>query len=200
MREISAMLPQWLRRSVSLLCVFPLLLGASLISFKCIGILAKGFEAIGWSAEVASNPTKLPSTTSPSPLLLVQLHGAPHAKEDDKVLLDLLASVFKASTGHLRLAVLIHRPDELPLVHPAFRAAFDASLSAAPPVSFRLVFMGDMHINDACYQIGANVTVPDCNMQLCFCSLCCTCPFFFFSFSVQSSYFASHSVCFLCLL
>lgn len=109
-----------------------------------------------------------PLPSSISSALLVQLHGAPHAKEDDKRLLDLLAQHSSTSGKAPRLAVLIHRPDELPLTQPHFRSVFDLYASSSPRVPMKLVFMGDMHINDACYQIG-DVTVCVALSLVCIC-------------------------------
>lgn len=128
-------------------------------SSRIAGILANGFKAIGWSTEVAVDLTRAPPISHSAPMLLVQLHGAPHSRDDDQTLLALLAALFKAPAQGLRLAALVHRPDELPLHHADFRATFDLAASAAPPVSLRLVFMGDAHINDACYALGPSVTV-----------------------------------------
>ncbi len=75
---------------------------------------------------------------------LVQIHGAPQSAADDVQLMDVLENIIKTASN-TRLALLIHRPDEVQILHPNFRHVIEKS------DRLHLVFLGDHHVNDPFY-------------------------------------------------
>jgi hypothetical protein len=119
--------------------------------------LLKGFESLGWLVEVQSLPSHphVKNTTA----YLIQIHGSPQSSDEDRELICLLENM-----QHVKLAILIHRPDELQVLHPNFHSLL-VSLASSRSVPLRLVFLGDKNLHDAFYNVGAHITVCQMNLK-----------------------------------
>lgn len=72
---------------------------------------------------------------------LIQLHGAPAAEAEDRLIIEALPSLFAKSD--LPIVILIHRPDEIQSRHPSLK-----KILAEANRPFGLCFLGDLHIDD----------------------------------------------------
>jgi hypothetical protein len=128
----------------------------------------KGFELIDW--RVSATPATAASPTS-THSYLIQIHGAPQSREDDAALIQVLRTFLTSGTPGLRVAVLIHRPDEVQLLHPSFSDVLSLASSSVP---LHLVFLGDKHLEDPAFTRAAHVKVINISF------------FFFFVFLVSA--------------
>lgn len=149
---------------------FVCIIGARTLYRFTYDMLAKGFEANNWRVQVLS-PGELPNTDFPPTALLVQVHGAPQSAQDDSSIIEFIETLLNKHSSDVglappRLAILVHRPDELPLIHPNFHSVLEKSNLKRSPMPFHLVFLGDKHVDDPAYSgIGDHMkkhVIPHC--------------------------------------
>jgi hypothetical protein len=97
------------------------------------GILKIGFQL---------NGCEIVSELAAADLIIIQIHGAPAAREADLEIIKNLPELSKFS----RSIILLHRPDEIRDSIPNFKAA----LASLPPTT-GLVMLGDLVVNDPFY-------------------------------------------------
>ncbi|HSW47780.1 MAG TPA: hypothetical protein VLG67_01755 [Candidatus Saccharimonadales bacterium] len=101
-------------------------------------ILIKGFENNSW--DVTEGILGKNFTT---PYFLYQIHGAPQAVDEDKILINMIRS----TPPETKMAILLHRPDELQERHPKLK-----EILSNMPENAALVFSGNLHAKDEFYK------------------------------------------------
>jgi hypothetical protein len=107
------------------------ILGSRSLSAYTDRILSRGFEEAGW--QIVS--------PAQADFLLVQLHGAPHAADDDVSIVHLLPALNAQRANH-GYGVLIHRPDEI-----QGRSELFADSGVLESASF-IALLGTFHVAD----------------------------------------------------
>lgn len=120
--------------------------GASTLDRYTKGILVDGFRNNGWGVE-ASDIDKKPEEGT----ILFQLHGSPQAVEEDKKITDRISEAI-AENDSSKLIILVHRPDEIQILHPNFDKVL---ATIVHPTG--LVLLGDKHLEDDFFKADKTV-------------------------------------------
>lgn len=108
-------------------------------------ILVQGFLNNFWEARKGP-PSSLSTTKADA--VLYQIHGSPHAKEEDAIILKMLAHALASNRKQRKIVVLLHRPDEIQVRYPALK---NILLKAKKEIG--LVFLGNKHISDEFFPV-----------------------------------------------